>query len=168
MKKSELVKLRKLVKEEIEKRKELNNYLENESVIKYLEMIGESTDKRDLEDIRGMLVEILRNFRVTETNGIYVCVCAYDEDDYEPPLFYRFAGRDDAPECRLYKDIESREKIETSWRHGPTIDDFERNHIVLNSCRSTYEKIRMDFFEECYRKGQNKAVQMILKKYPRI
>lgn len=72
MKKSELIKLRNQVKAEIARRQRINEYLEKEDVIGYLNEIGESTDKRDLENIREMLLEILNNFSVKETNGIYV------------------------------------------------------------------------------------------------
>ena len=178
MKKGELVKLRKIIKEEIKRREEMNRLITNEYVIKYLNLIGESTDEKNIEDIRGMLVDILRNFKVSETNGIYVCTKAFDRDSHAPKVYYGTPERFSSMDYKCYKDIESGEEIETNLVYGPYIDIFERRHTVLNPYNAAYddkvirengyEEVRLDFFEESYRKGQSKAVQMVLKKYPRI
>lgn len=176
MKKSELIKLRNQVKAEITKRQKINGYLEKEDVIGYLNEIGESTDKRDLENIREMLVQILKNFSVKETNGIYVCVKAFDQDSHAPLTYY---GKPNGKwDYKSYMDIESKEQITTDWVYGPSIDSFERSHTVLNPYNAAYddktidangyEEVRLDFFEECYKHGQNSAVKLVLSKYPRI
>ena len=49
MKKSELIKLRKQVKEEIARRDKINQYLDSKDVLECLNLIGVSTKKRDPE-----------------------------------------------------------------------------------------------------------------------
>jgi hypothetical protein len=178
MKKNELINLRRLVKAEIERRQRINQYLDNEVVLEYLRFIGEDTNKKNLENIRGMLKGILRNFEVKETNGIYVCTKAYDEDNSAPILYYCRPDSKYGAFYKSYVDIESREEVSTRTIYGPSISDFERSHIVLNPYNASYrdekieangyEDVRLDFFEECYKSSQYEAVQKVLKKYPRI
>ena len=176
MRKYELAQLRGQVNREIERRRKINQYLESRDVLEYIRLIGGSAEKKDLENIREMLLEILKNFPVKETNGIYVCTKAYDEDSHAPILYYQKPDGISQPEHKCYVDIESKQEIISSWNNS--IDSFERSHIVLNPYNASYydkeiidnglEDVRLDFFEESYKHGQNSAVQMVLKKYPRI
>ncbi len=176
--KNEVSKLRKQIHDEIEKRKKINQYLDNEAVKDYLILIGESTDKKEVENIREILVNILKNFEVKNTNGIYVCTKAYDEDNSAPILYPRTPEGKGGVDCKCYMDIESKKEIVTNCVIGPSIYDFEKRNIVLNPYNAPYndkkivlngfEEVRLDFFEECYKNGQYKAVQKVLSKYPRI
>lgn len=178
MRNSELINLRNQVKKEISKRRQINQYLNNEAVLGYLNLIGETTYKKDLQNIREMLVGILKNFEITETNGIYVCTKAYDEDHQGPLIYYCRPDSKSIPDYKCYMDIESRKEVSTKMIYGPSIQDFERSHIVLNPYNASYndknikdngyEEVRLDFFEECYHYGQYEAVQKVLRKYPRI
>lgn len=178
MNKNEITKLRKQIHDEIEKRKKINQYLDNEVVQDYLKLIGESTDKKEVENIREILVNILRNFEVKNTNGIYVCTKAYDEDNSAPILYPRTPEGKGGVDCKCYMDIESKKEVVTNCVIGPSIYDFEKRNIVLNPYNAPYndkkivlngfEEVRLDFFEECYKNGQYKAVQKVLSKYPRI
>lgn len=178
MKKNELIALRNQVRAEIERRKQINHYLDNQEVVNYLRLVGQCTDKKDLENIREMLKGILRNFEVKETNGIYVCTKAFDEDNSAPILYYCRPDSKYGAFYKCYMDIESREEVSTKMIYGPSIDAFERSHIVLNPYNASYkdekieangyEDVRLDFFEECYKSSQYEAVQKVLKKYPRI
>lgn len=178
MKKSELIKLRKLVKCEITKRQQINKYLNNSDVLGFLNLIGESTEKKDLENIREILVEILKDFEVKESNGIYVCTKAYDQDSRAPVIYYTKPDDKCNPDYKCYKDIESGEEVLSDWIYGPSINDFEKRHTVLNPYNTKYtdkeikengyEEVRLTFFEENYKNGQNQAIKKILNKYPRI
>ena len=178
MNKNEVTKLRKEIKDEIARRKLINQYLDNESVIGYLKLIGESTDKKELENIREMLVEILKHFEVKHTNGIYVCTKAYDEDSCAPIRYPRTPEGKGGVDVKCYMDIESKKEVVTNLVYGPSIYEFEKRNIVLNPYNAAYddkkiimngfEDVRLDFFEECYKNGQYRAVQKILDKYPRI
>ncbi len=178
MRKNELTQLRKQVNAEIARRQKINQYLESKDVLEYIKLIGGSTQKKDLENIREMLLEILKNFQVKETNGIYVCTKAYDEDNSAPILYPRTPEGKGGVDCKCYMDIESKKEIVTNCVIGPSIYDFEKRNIVLNPYNAPYndkkivlngfEEVRLDFFEECYKNGQYKAVQKVLSKYPRI
>ncbi len=178
MKKSELIRLKSMLKKEISRRERINQLLDSKDVLDYLYLTGESTDKKDLIIIREILKEILKDFSVTETNGIYVCTKAFDEDSRAPVIYYNRPDCKCGVEHKCYMDIESKEEIETDWIYGPSINEFETSHIVLNPYNTPYddkkikangyEDVRLDFFEESCKNGQSKAVQMILKKYPRI
>ena len=176
MRKSELIKLRNLVNEEIEKRKKINQCLNSKDVLEYLNLIDGCTDKKDLNDIKDILKKLLKNYKVTDSNGIYVCTKAYDEDNCAPiTYYYRPTSNADH---RCYKDIETEEEITTNWVYGPGINEFESSHIVLNPYNASYndkeikengfEDVRLYYFEECYKHGQNEAFQKVLIKYPRI
>ena len=178
MKKSELTLLREQVRNELSRRKQINQLLENQDVLRYVKLIGQSTDKIELNNIREILIRILQNFEVKDTNGIYVCTKAYDCDSQAPIIYYSRPGNKGGHEHKCYVDIESKKEVKTDWIYGPSINSFEKSHIVLNPYNASYndenikengyEDVRLDFFEECYKNGQNKAIQKILKKYPRI
>ncbi len=178
MTKYELVRLRELVNAQIEKRGMINQYLDNPDVVGYLNLIGECTDKKDLENIREILIEILKDYKVRKTNGIYVCTQAYDEDNSAPILYYFIPEGCSSYDHKVYKDIESGEEIRTDFIYGPNMGAFERSHTVLNPYNVSYkdinikengyEDVRLDFFEESYKKGQNSAIQKVLSKYPRM
>ncbi len=176
MKNDEVIKLRELVNKEIEKRQKINQCLSDENVLKYLELIGQSAEKKDLDNIQEILGIVLKDFKVTEPNKIYVCTKAYDEDS-RAPINYYFKP-DASVDYKCYKDIETKKEIRTDWVYGPTITDFEKRNIVLNPYNASwkdekikengYEEVRNYFFEECYKNGQDVAFQKVLKKYPRI
>ena len=171
MKKSELAKLRKLIKNEIKKREEIIELLENEYVKKFSESIDFDKEEYNPDDLRTIVKDIISGFAVVETNGIYVCIKAIDMDKDA----YYVCVRPDSSYAlkKIYKNIESRETKELQ-----DYDLFERNNIVLNPYNKAYDDIavrengyddaRLDFFQECYKNSQYEAVQMILKKYPRI
>ena len=175
MKKSELIVLNKLIKAEIARREGINRCLDNKDVLEYIRLAGISKDKLDTKNIREMLITILKSFEVTETNGIYVCTEAYDRDWHAPLVYYCEPDRKYPPETKQYRDIESKEEFTVD---GYYISDFERSHTVLNPYNASredksirdngYEEVRLDFFEECHKNGQNRAVQKVLSKYPRI
>ena len=177
MKKSELIKFRKEVKKEIERRKVVLELLQNENVRSVLQYYGINEDSVDINNTREIIERMLWNFKVTETNGIYVCTQAYDEDEHAPVRYYMAPDGKYLPERKRYMDIESREEVVTSF-YGPSIMSFERSHIVLNPNNAPFDddkikangfnEVRLDFFEGCYNNGQNEAVKMILKKYPRM
>ena len=178
MKKSELIKLRKQVKEEIARRDKINQYLDSKDVLEYLNLIGVSTKKRDPENIREMLIDILKDFTVKETNGIYVCTKAFDMDSHAPVIYYFKPESKCSSDYMCYKDIESGKEFVTDCYLGPTAYDFERSHIVLNPYNAAYndkniknngyEEVRLDFFEESYKSSQSRGVQKVLEKYPKI
>ncbi len=180
----ELAKLRKLINEELKRRRKINELLDLQTTIELMILMGSNIEKYDT-DLREIIKNLLNKITVTNTNDIYVCVGSwyYIDTGYNHPHYERSSISIDATtaELKAYRNIENGlyKEIDIEPRYGVTIPDafktFEKEHIVLNPYNSTdehalngYNEVRLDFFEESYRHGQNKAVQMILKKYPRI
>ena len=183
MKRSELIRLKKMLNQEIERRKRINELLEEKNVKEYLELIKLKSDILDSNNIRKILSEILENFKVTETNKIYVCTQAYYVDcrcSYQDTDWYTKPVDIDSKyaEHKIYKDIESNISVEAVNLEGdiykrPSIEIFEKENIVFNPTNTNlqennYNNVRIDFFENAVKYGQSKSKQMILKKYPRI
>ena len=192
MNKSDLITLRKIVNEEIERRTKINELLVDDKVMEYIHLIKGELRFLSTEDIRGILKEFLKDFEVKKSNNIYVCTEAtylhceicYEEtiwDDYNVNIDTKYA------DTKWYKDIETGEKIcakrpRSYDTFGMTtvynddkikICDFENNNIVLNptnSCNNdnNYMNVRLDFFENAYKLGQAKSKKLLLEKYPRL
>lgn len=91
MKKSELVKLKKLLKYEEERRNRVNELLSNNLIKEFLSLNNLNVDKLEIDDKWMVLKEILKDMQITESNGILVCtgsylitcsIC-YEETDWE-------------------------------------------------------------------------------------
>lgn len=181
MNKSELIKLKKLVNLEISRRERIDELLNNEFVEEYLELtqIPKYENKSDFLEV---LKDILKDFEVKETNNIFVCTYSSGIDYdicYEETNTYskRLKINSDNADFKIYTDIESGKKITAKKEENKYIDstikEFEKNNIVLNpynSCDNSngYEEVRLDFFNNCIKSGQNKSKNLILNKYPRI
>ena len=76
MKRNELIKLRELVTKEVERRERIKTLLENELVKEYLELSKIEPNELDSNNIREILNQILNDFTISKTNGIYVCTSA--------------------------------------------------------------------------------------------
>jgi len=169
---------RKSVREAIQRAKDINVLLEDEKVLEYIRLINGSPEKKALEDIRGIIKEILPSFKVRRSNGIYVCTAAFDEDARSPVRHF-FKPSTPSVDCRRYKDIETQQEvIAGSSVTMLGIREFETINTVLNPfdamnddprhAENGYNDVRLDFFEACYKKPQSEAVAMIKGKYPSI
>ena len=181
MKRNELIELRELVIKEREKRKRINELLKDELIEEYLRIKGFENEPIDDKDTRDILKQILGDFKITKTNGIYVCTSAYYIDchiSYQDTEYYTVDVDIDSKyaEKKKYMDIESKEfVIGTTEDDGfnQLIKDFESNHIILNPYNTHknnngFEEVRMDFFERALEQGQAKSKRFILDKYPRL
>lgn len=112
MKREELVRLKRMLNKELERRTKSNLLLQEELVKKYLELNGINAERLQTDDIWPILKEILTGFEITETNGILVCIGAfitdckitYEDTDYfqrQVPFNYEM------PEYMIFKDIET-------------------------------------------------------------
>ena len=183
MKRNELIILRELLMEEINKRKRINYLLEQDLIKEYLELANIKSKELDTLNINKILNEILKDYKITKTNNIFVCTNSYYLDYdicYEDTNYYtrEVSINSEYAERRIYKDIESGKIIRATkelndYFKRPLINDFEKDNIVLNpynTCNKEngYNEVRLDFFKEAINKGQAKAKQKILKKYNRI
>lgn len=119
MKKSELVKLKKLLNNEINRRNRINELLSKDLIQEFLSLNKLDISKLKNDDNWLILQELLKEFEITESNGILVCtgcyvtqcsVC-YQETDY----YSREVSFDNEYiEYQQFKDIET-SKIHTAY-----------------------------------------------------
>ena len=91
MKKSELIKLKNMYSQEIERLTKIKELLNEEKCKELIELSKMNTDEFKEIDKLKVLNDILKNFKITETNGIYVCTGTYITDCdicYEDTTWY--------------------------------------------------------------------------------
>jgi hypothetical protein len=185
MTKNDFENLKKLIDEEIKKRKRINMLLRESSVKEILELSGVEIEKQDSENFKEILQLILQTYKINRTNNIYVCTDAYrlidvgyNHPDYE---YSNTCINSESAEYKIYSDIESAKSVRAPRERKPddtkfTIDDFEKSHVVLNPYNESssehhnngYDEVRTEFFENCFTYGQPMALKMVKMKYPRI
>ena len=183
MKRNELIELRELVIKEREKRKRINELLKDELIEEYLRIKGFENEPIDDKDTRDILKQILGDFKITKTNGIYVCTSAYCigwHAVYQDYSYYHDYTSIDSEyaEYRIYTDIESNKTYtattdENDMLKRPLMGDFEKDRIILNPHNKNekdngFKEVRYDFFQASIEDGQAKAKKLILDKYPRL
>lgn len=185
MKKSELIKLKKELLKEIERRKKIEELLNKIDVQEFLSLTKINYYMIDSSDERTILSEILENFEVSESNGILVCTGTYaiiptgyyEDDDYKT-IHADFDSK--YADFRIYTDIENGQKykayFDTSlleYRNCYNISQFEKDNIVLNPYNTYkdnngYDEVRLEYFYNSVHFGQPKSKKILLEKYPRI
>lgn len=183
MKKSELIKLKKELLKEIERRKKIEELLCKIDVQEFLSLTKINYDMVDSRDEYSILCEILDYFEVSESNGILVCTGTYiyDFDIHDRGCTSRLTDFDSKyADFRVYADIENGKKYrayyDTSlleYRHCYNVSQFEKDNIVLNPYNTYkndngYDEVRLEYFYNSVHFGQPKSKKMLLEKYPRI
>ena len=90
MKREELIKLKKMYNQELERRTRINQLLKEDNVLEYLKLNGMNLERMQIEDTWSIIKELLKNIEITETNSILVhtsnymleCKMCYQETDY--------------------------------------------------------------------------------------
>lgn len=176
MKKQELVKLRKLFVEELNRREKINRLLMADDIKK---IIGHySLDDISFLDTSEDIVirEIIKDFYPIETNGIFVCLNGFYNEMKPGCSHYNTIivdPMDEMAEERTYIDIES-EKDYTDYVNCETFStSFEKRNVVLNPYNTTQnyngmECVREDFFMYACKYGQPMARKLLLQKYTRM
>ena len=180
MKKNELIQLRELVEKERKRRIRINELLDSELVKEYLLNNNLEPVILDSDNIREIINNILKEFTITSTNNIYVCVRAYQIDcdiNYQETTFYTRNVEIDSKKAdyKLYNNLESDEIVKASkekFEDYPLINEFEENNIILNPYNTNenmngYKEVKLDFFENSINYSQSKSKQLLLKKYTR-
>lgn len=207
MKKTELIKLKKLLQQEIIKRNKINALLSNELIQEFKSLTNLNINKLQLNDNWTILEGILNNFKITESNGILVCTgsyLVYCNIYYQETEYYTKEESFNNPniEYQIFEDIETRkmyvaytekyikDKIEEQKKYYNIEDitlsefcykkygrylvsDLIKKYIVLNPYNSSenrngFNDVQKDFFITAIEKGQPKAKQLILNKYPKL
>lgn len=207
MKKTELIKLKKLLQQEIIKRNKINTLLSNELIQEFESLTNLNINELQLNDNWTILEEILNNFQITESNGILVCTGSYlvcCNIYYQETEYYTKESSFNNPniEYQIFEDIETRkmyvaytekyikDKIEEQKKYyniediTPSefcykkygrylVSDLIKKYIVLNPYNSSenrngFNDVQKDFFIAAIEKGQPKAKQLVLNKYPKL
>lgn len=131
MKREELIKLKKMYNQELERRKRINQLLKEDNVLEYLKLNGINIERMQIEDTWSIIKELLKNIEITETNSILVhtsnymleCKMCYEETDY-----YRIAVpfNDNKTEYQTFRNIETG-KIYTSCSDDYVKSEFDSN-----------------------------------------
>ena len=113
MKKTELIKLKKLLQQEIIKRNKINTLLSNELIQEFKSLTNLNINELQLNDNWTILEEILNNFQITESNGILVCTGSYlvcCNIYYQETEYYAKEELFNNPniEYQIFEDIETR------------------------------------------------------------
>ena len=207
MKKTELIKLKKLLQQEIIKRNKINTLLSNELIQEFKSLTNLNINELQLNDNWTILEGILNNFKITESNGILVCTGSYlvcCNIYYQETEYYAKEESFNNPniEYQIFEDIETRkmyvaytekyikDKIEEQKKYyniediTPSefcykkygrylVSDLIKKYIVLNPYNSSenrngFNDVQKDFFITAIEKGQPKAKQLVLNKYPKL
>lgn len=183
MKSNQLVYLKKTLKFEKERILRINELLQNENVIEFLKLKG-INEQSLIIDEWSIIEKILEDYKLTETNGIYVCTGAFYEDCdicYQETTYYTRSTDlfSELAEYRIYRDIESgiarKAFLKSSSMEKSIVlaNQFEQENIVLNPYgtsknKNGYDEVRKKFFIEAIKNGQPKAKQLILKQYSKM
>ena len=132
MKREELIKLKKMYNQELERRTRINQLLKEDNVLEYLKLNGIKLERMQIEDTWSIIKELLKNIEITETNSILVhtsnymleCKMCYEETDY-----YRIAVsfNDNKTEYQTFRNIETG-KIYTSCSDDYVKNEFDNNN----------------------------------------
>ncbi len=183
MKRNELVYLKKTLKYEKERILRINELLQNENVIEFLKLKGIDEQLLTIDEWE-IIKKILEDYKIIETNGIYVCTGAFYEDCnicYQETTYYTRAVDlfSELALYRSYRDIESgvvKHAYLNANEMGESVvltKDFEQENIVLNPYstnknKNGYDEVRKTFFIEAIKNGQPKAKQLILNRYNKM
>lgn len=77
MKREELIKLKKMYNQELERRTRINQLLKEDNVLEYLKLNGINLERMQIEDTWSIIKELLKNIEITETNSILVHTSNY-------------------------------------------------------------------------------------------
>ena len=207
MKKSELIKLKKLLQKEIARKDRINELLSNDLIQEFIALNNLDIQDLPIDDKWIILEELLKEIDITESNGILVCVGSYVTACsicYQETNYYSREVSFDSGyiEYQQFQDIET-SKIYTGYcdsyiqrevdeerkyyprmkiipsefwykRYGRYLtSELKEKYTLLNPYNSSkngngFKEVRKDFFTTAIEKGQPKAKQLILTKYPQM
>lgn len=165
MKREELIKLKKMYNQELERRTRINKLLKEDNVLEYLKLNGINLERMQIEDTWPIIKELLKNIEITETNSILVhtsnymleCKICYEETDY-----YRLPVpfNDNNTEYQTFRNIETG-KIYTSCS-----DDYVKSEFDSNDYKYRFpNKPNMTLNEFCLELHNRLLTSELMQKY---
>lgn len=165
MKREELVKLKRILNKELERRTRSNLLLQEGLVREYLELNRISAERLQVEDIWPILKEILNNFEITDTNGILVYINSYMVESricYEETDYYTKAVPFDDNDAQW----QTFKSIETGKHYEGFIDDYIREEFKEAKQYGCYPSISgMSLSEFCHKRHNCCLVSELMQKY---
>lgn len=151
--------------------------LEETSTVKrynYLKNLRDRARSGEFEKDRDVLDYCLEEYgygKPRKTNEIWLYMLECPIATYEKLFKVRLLEQDKSKTVILYIDLENRTKRSIVLKENQ--EEFERTHRVIYGkehildCYDRYYNARREFFVSCLENGQEKAVQMILTRYPK-
>lgn len=204
MKKTELIKLKKLLQQETDRRNRINELLSNGLIQEFLSLNNLRVNELQIADKWLILKELLKEFQITESNGILVCtgsyltacsICYQETDYYTKEVSFdnsyieyqtfedietkkiHKAYADKYIQSRLEEDYAKKQMTPSEFCHSRygryLVSELMEKYIILNPYNSSknnngFDEVQKDFFMTSIEKGQPKANQLVLSKYPRM
>ncbi|MCI6931956.1 MAG: hypothetical protein MR765_02265 [Tenericutes bacterium] len=167
MKREELIKLKKMYNQELERRTRINQLLKEDNVLEYLKLNGINLERMQIEDTWSIIKELLKNIEITETNSILVhtsnymleCKMCYEENDY-----YRITVPfdDNKTEYQTFRNIETG-KIYTSCSDDYVKNEFDNNNYSYYFPNKNESNITLSEF--CHKFYNRVLTSELRKKY---
>lgn len=162
MKKAELIKLKKILEQEITRRNKINELLSNSLIQEFLSLNNLNINELQINDKWLILKELLKEFKITESNGILVCtgnyltscsIC-YQETNYETK---EVSFDNPYIEYQMFKDIE------TSKIHIAYSDKYIQGLVEQENER--YHRTKITPTEFCHSRYGRYLVSELMGKY---
>ena len=135
MKRTELIKLKKLLQQETVRRNRINELLSNNLIQEFISLNNLNIQDLPIDDKWIILEELLKEIDITESNGILVCVgsyvtacsiCYQETDYYEKEVSFDSGYI----KYQRFKDIETN-KIYTAYCDGYIRRKFEEHKNLI-------------------------------------
>lgn len=162
MKKTELIKLKKLLQQETDRRNRINELLSTDLIQEFLSLNNLNINELQSDDKWLILKELLKEFQITESNGILICTGSYlvtCDICYQETNYYSKEVSFDNPyiEYQTFKDIETN-KIHTAYTDKHIQKEFEEEKKI-------YTRSQMTLSEFCHSRYGRYLVSELMEKY---
>lgn len=162
MNKSELIKLKKMLRQEIDRRNRINELLSNGLIQEFLSLNNLNINELESDDKWFILKELLKEFQITESNGILVCTGSYlvaCDICYQETNYYSKEVSFDNPyiEYQTFEDIETR-KVHTAYTDKHIQRKLEEEKMI-------YPRSQMTPSEFCHTRYGRYLVSELMERY---
>jgi hypothetical protein len=161
MKKQELIRLKESLEHEINRRNRINSLLKNDIIMEFITLNGLDINEFDVSNNWVILEELLKDFKITRSNGILVCTGDYITDcsiNYQETNYYeeRVDFGSNYTQYRMFKDIE------TKMKHLGYIDNFVQRELEYDTYWSSRKISLSDY---CHMKYNYYLISELKDKY---
>lgn len=162
MKKTELIKLKKLLEQETTRRNRINELLSSNLIQEFLSLNNLNIYELQTEDTWLILKELLKEFQITESNGILVCTGSYITNCsicYQETNYYDQEVSFDSE----YIKYQTFQDIETSKIHTAYCDSYIKR--IIEEGAKCYNREIVTPSEFCHKTYGRYLVSELMEKY---